>query len=218
MRRRHIFLAALALAAAGLAAAASARTLHYALTVVVTGPGHVTGSGDGGSIDCPDQCSALIRQTTSITLTAAPEGTAVFAGWGGDCAGAGTSPTCTVAMTGQGGDGSKSVTAGFGRLDHSPPRARPIAGTARAGTTARLFFTVSDDSGRSRVLVTVVRGTRTLFRFQGGMRAVAPGQRYSVRWRVPRTLAAGADRLCVVAVDAAGNRSARRCAAFTVTR
>src|SRR5581483_4494731 len=198
MRRLHILLAALALAAAGLAAAASARTLHYALTVVVTGPGHVTGSGDGGSIDCPDQCSALIRQTTSITLTAAPEGTAVFAGWGGD--------------------GSKSVTAGFGRLDHSPPRARPIAGTARAGTTARLFFTVSDDSGRSRVLVTVVRGTRTLFRFQGGMRAVAPGQRYSVRWRVPRTLAAGADRLCVGAVDAAGNRSARRCAAFTVTR
>ena len=41
------------LAATVLAASASARTLHYQVTVVVNGPGHVTGTGDGGSIDCP---------------------------------------------------------------------------------------------------------------------------------------------------------------------
>src|SRR5262249_55144070 len=36
------------------ASSASARTLHYLLTVTVTGPGRVTGTGDGGSIDCPN--------------------------------------------------------------------------------------------------------------------------------------------------------------------
>src|SRR5207244_3778013 len=101
------------LAAVSMVSSASARTFHYQITVVVTGPGHVTGSGDGGSIDCPDQCSALIRQNTSITLTATPVGGATFGGWGGDCTSSGASSTCRLTLTGQGSNGSESVSAGF---------------------------------------------------------------------------------------------------------
>ena len=130
------------LAATVLAASASARTLHYQVTVVVNGPGHVTGTGDGGSIDCPGTCSALIKQNTAITLTATPDGGATFGGWGGDCAPSGTGPSCTLTMDGQGSNGSKGVTAGFGA---APPPGGGIdcgKGCAKSlvkGTKVELF-------------------------------------------------------------------------------
>src|SRR5438128_12606461 len=75
---------------------ASARALHNPVSVTVSGPGKVTGSGDGGAIDCPTQCFAQIRQNTSITLTETPSGGAEFAGRGGDCASSGTGAQCTI--------------------------------------------------------------------------------------------------------------------------
>jgi len=95
--------------------------LHYQVTVVVTGNGHVTApapDSTSGAIDCPDQCSALIKQNSTITLTATPDEGSRFAGWGGDCASAGTASTCTLTLTGQGANGSKSISAGF---DVPPP-------------------------------------------------------------------------------------------------
>ncbi len=93
----------------------SARTLHFDVTVSVSGPGRVTGSGDGGSIDCPGNCSALIKQQTSITLTETPDSGGEFTSWGGDCSGSGDS--CTLFV-----DAAKSVTAGFGTVPPPPPK------------------------------------------------------------------------------------------------
>jgi hypothetical protein len=118
MKRASVLLACVA--AIAFAASASARTTHYQVTVTVTGSGHVTApapDSTSGSIDCPTQCSALMKQNTTVVFTATPDGGAPFKGWGGDCASAGTSPTCSVSMTGEGANGSKSITAGFG----SPP-------------------------------------------------------------------------------------------------
>jgi List-Bact-rpt repeat protein len=100
------------------ATTASARTFHYQITVTASGPGRVTGTGDGGSFDCRDAtCSALIRQETVLTLTAAPDDGAQFTGWGGACADYGTDTSCTLQIS-----GPKDVTAGFGT---PPPPAPP---------------------------------------------------------------------------------------------
>src|SRR5439155_6237019 len=56
---------------------------------------------------------ALIREGTSITLTAQPGGGERFAGWGGDCGGSGD---CTVTM-----DGPKGVSASFEQAPPPPP-------------------------------------------------------------------------------------------------
>ena len=118
----------LGIAAAALSAwavsSASARTLHYLVTVTVSGPGRVTGSGDGGSIDCPNvSCTALIKQGTTIVLAARPDGGATFGGWGGDCSGA--AEECSLTLTGAGGDGTKNVTAGFDAAPPPPPPPPP---------------------------------------------------------------------------------------------
>ena len=121
----------LGIAAAALSAwavsTASARTLHFQVTVSVSGPGRVTGTGDGGSIDCPGTCSAMIRQETFITLTATPDGGAQFTSWGGSCTEAGTASTCTLIIS-----GPKEVTAGFGTPP--PPITRFNLTVKKAGT------------------------------------------------------------------------------------
>jgi uncharacterized repeat protein (TIGR02543 family) len=58
-----------------------------------------------------------MKQNTTVTFTATPDGGSVFTGWGGDCASAGATPTCSVSMTGEGSNGTKSITAGF----NTPP-------------------------------------------------------------------------------------------------
>jgi Divergent InlB B-repeat domain len=109
--------------------AADSRTLHFPVTVSVTGPGRVTGAGDGGSIDCPGQCSAMINQNTPITLTATPDPGSRFTTWGGSCTEAGTSNVCTVTMT-----GPKSVTAGFDTAPPPPPMFTLTASKIGTGT------------------------------------------------------------------------------------
>ena len=72
----------------------------FAVGVNVTGPGTVTASN--GGINCTQTggsgCAALFPFTSPAFLTATPpsDGT-TFAGWSGDCSGAGTAATCTVA-------------------------------------------------------------------------------------------------------------------------
>lgn len=79
------------------------------------GLGRVT--SDVGGIDCGTVCSVTVDPNTTVTLTAAPVGQAVFAGWGGDCSG--TQPTCTLTM-----DVAKSVTASW-KMPALPDMAMP---------------------------------------------------------------------------------------------
>jgi len=146
--------------AATVVATASARVLHYTVTVVVTGPGHVTlPSPDptSGSIDCPTQCSALIKQNLTVTLTATPDSGATFAGWGGDCASAGTSLTCTISLTGQSHNGSESISAGF----DVPPPPPPMFTLAvkKAGTGTGFAGGAGIDCGKT-CSVSVAEGTK----------------------------------------------------------
>ena len=74
------------------------------LSVTVQGAGDVTSTPAG--INCGSDCSETYDVVTGVTLTATPQGSAVFAGWSGACTG--TSTNCTLTM-----DGPKSVTATF---------------------------------------------------------------------------------------------------------
>ena len=298
--RRWVLLGMAVLALAGWAtSSATARVAHYEITISVSGPGHVRGNGDGGSFDCPENCSAMIRERTLLTLTATSDNDRVqFTGWGGACveyrtdstcelqisgpkdvtAGFGTPPpppppkaTLTVSKTGSGSgyvggnggidcghvcvaavspgtpvtlipvadDGSDfvgwsaagcsgkdtctltvaadtTVTARFDHVDRAPPRIRTSPASAARGTTALLRFRVYDDSGESRELLTVRKGTATIARIRVPMSKVRYGRVYSTRWRVPRSLAPGVQRYCAVATDAAGNQSKRSCSALRI--
>jgi hypothetical protein len=68
-----------------------------------TGSGNVTSSPNG--IICGSNCAAAYNSGTVVTLTAAPDGGSIFAGWSGVCSGTGS---CTVTM-----NAAKAVTATF---------------------------------------------------------------------------------------------------------
>jgi hypothetical protein len=71
-----------------------------------------------GTVSCGvAPCNGSIDLGTSVTLTAAPAGSAVFSGWSGACSG--NTTTCTIVM-----DSSKTVTATFDSLP--PPPSPPI--------------------------------------------------------------------------------------------
>lgn len=75
-------------------------TLNAARTITVsrTGSGTGTVTSSPAGINCGAVCSAAFPNNSFVTLTAFPSGSSVFANWTGACAGAGTSPTCTVAV------------------------------------------------------------------------------------------------------------------------
>lgn len=79
--------------------------IRHALTVTRggNGSGGVTSSSPG--IDCGNDCSETYDHGGSVTLTAAPDASSTFTGWGGACSGTGS---CQVTM-----DQAKSVTATF---------------------------------------------------------------------------------------------------------
>jgi uncharacterized repeat protein (TIGR02543 family) len=118
----------------------------YGLTVTVNGTGAVTSTPAG--ISCGSTCSASFAANAPVTLSAAPAAGAIFAGWSGACAAAGTNTTCAVTMSqaqsvgasfAAGGQYVLSITGGPGGTVTTTPGAidcgtRCIAGFA-AGTT-----------------------------------------------------------------------------------
>jgi glucose/arabinose dehydrogenase len=75
------------------------------LHVSRNGPGAGSVVAAEGGIACPDLCSAEYEPGALVSLTAIPDGSSTFAGWGGACGGA---EDCAVAM-----DGDRFVTASF---------------------------------------------------------------------------------------------------------
>ena len=92
--------------------------------LTVQPPANGTVNGDGG-ISCPPSCSATFDPGQTVSLTAAPAGGFVFAGWGGDCGGG--NPTCNLTMT-----VDRTVSAAFTRpssvLTVQPPSNGRVTG------------------------------------------------------------------------------------------
>jgi uncharacterized repeat protein (TIGR02543 family) len=78
--------------------------LPLGVTASGNGSGRITSTPAG--IDCGSTCEADFEEGTMITLTAEPDTSSVFAGWGGACSG--TTPVCEVTV-----DAATSVTATF---------------------------------------------------------------------------------------------------------
>jgi M6 family metalloprotease-like protein len=76
----------------------------YSLSVSRNGIGSV--SSNPGGISCGATCSASFASGVSITLTATPDASTTFTGWGGACTG--TASTCNVTMS-----VARSVVANF---------------------------------------------------------------------------------------------------------
>jgi hypothetical protein len=86
----------------------------------------------------------------------------------------------------------------------------------RPGEVTPLKFGVSDDSGWSKTVARVVRGSRVLATLKTPLARVTPPKPVSLRWKVPRNVPQKGVRICVVASDGSGNRSAENCLAATV--
>ncbi len=100
----------------------------YTVSETVSGSGSVTGTANGtpdSLLACPGLCggSYPYRPGTRIELTATPAPGASFDGWEGACAG--TAPSCSVTL---GGDGA--VTAVF--TTTTPPPVLPLGSAPRA--------------------------------------------------------------------------------------
>jgi hypothetical protein len=83
--------------------------------------------------------------------------------------------------------------------------------TVRRGAVARLAFRVGDDSGWSRIVARVMVKSRVIATRRSRLLRVAPSKPVSLRWRASRNLPNRGVRVCVVASDATGNRSAKTC-------
>jgi hypothetical protein len=99
--------------------------------------------------------------------------------------------------------------------DTTAPRVSAVPSSGRVGTLVHLRYRASDDSGRAREHVTVLRGTRTVVKLSTRLASVAAGRTYFVAWRAPRS-ARGTLRFCMRATDAAGNNSPSSCAPLHV--
>ena len=104
----------------------------------------------------------------------------------------------------------------LGSKDVLAPVAAPVTSSGTAGHPMTLRYLVSDDSGRSSVVLQVTVGAVTVKTIAVPLAPVSGQKTYSVVWNVPATLPAGAARLCITARDPAGHRSRRYCTAIDV--
>jgi Divergent InlB B-repeat domain len=96
------------------------------LTVGKAGAGSGTVTSSPGGIDCGGTCSAGFDYGAVVTLTAAPDSSSSFAGWGGECSGTGS---CNITM-----DAARSATASFTAKPAPPTAPRFVLTVTTAGT------------------------------------------------------------------------------------
>lgn len=99
--------------------------------------------------------------------------------------------------------------------DTTSPRVKALPSTGMRGRTARLRFTVFEESGRAREELTILRGRRVLAKLRTPLGPRNAATIYTRIWRVPAGTGGGL-RFCVLAWDAAGNRSAQSCARLRI--
>ena len=102
---------------------AQAAAASFNLSAAAAVGGRITGSG----LNCGVVCSQPIVQGTSVTLTAQTDTNYALDHWLGDCAHAGSAPTCTLAMT-----SDRSVSVSF--RDALPVRYTLTINRAGTGT------------------------------------------------------------------------------------
>ncbi len=91
------------------------------LTVTKSGTGGGTVTSSPAGVSCGSTCNATFASGTSVTLTATPDASSKFDGWGGACSSAGTAATCTVSMT-----AAQSVSATFTASGTTGPCANAV--------------------------------------------------------------------------------------------
>jgi hypothetical protein len=106
------------------------------LSVSKQGDGAGTVTGTSG-LSCGDVCARAYARGTQVTLTATPDATSAFDGWGGACAGTGAS--CTLAM-----NSTLSVTASFHALS-SVTLTLTKSGSGTGTVTARADLVCGSD-------------------------------------------------------------------------
>ncbi len=114
------------------AAATTGTTYTLTLTTAGTGSGTITSNPSG----------TVFASGTAMTLTATPDSGSTFTGWGGDCAFAGTSTTCSGKMT-----RNIYITANFTKNATS---SYTISASARTGGSVSPSGSVSVTSGSSK--------------------------------------------------------------------
>jgi hypothetical protein len=98
--------------------------------------------------------------------------------------------------------------------DVTKPFALALPSSGSRGGTARIRYAASDDSMRSRIRVGITTHSgKMLASVTTPVRLLRPQQIATITWRAPRTAPARL-RFCVVAIDTAGNRSAKACASL----
>ncbi len=100
--------------------------------------------------------------------------------------------------------------------DRRAPVDEAVRSTGVRGKVARLMYFAADGRGQTSDTIRVLRGKRQLRRIVTPLEDTNPFFRYSVRWRIPRTVPRGKLRFCVSSIDAAGNKSNVSCAQLTI--
>jgi hypothetical protein len=128
------------------------------------------------------------------------------------------------------GSGSEALTRSaadaVGRLlrakalrskDIKAPFAYAFPTPVHRGEVVRLKFGVSDDSAWSKTVARVIAGTKLIKTLRTKLVRVTPIKAVALRWKVPKSMPKKDAKVCVVASDAAGNRSAKNCGVLTVS-
>ena len=109
-----------------------------------------------------------------------------------------------------------TATGALRSRDIMKPTALAFPSSGARGGTAKLRYAASDDSMRVRFTIRITTRTGAQAgRVTAPFHVIRPVQIATVNWRVPRK-ASSRLRFCLIAVDAAGNRSAPACAPLTV--
>ncbi len=102
--------------------------------------------------------------------------------------------------------------------DITAPLVTPLTSTVAPGHRVPIKLAISDDSGWSRAVATVIsRSGHVIATLKTPMSRVNPVRPVSVFWRVPPNLPTTGVRLCAFAVDPTGNQSKKDCVPVAIS-